>query len=65
MDLEADAELDEEADTDADGDVNGNVAEDDDAIGNRAPVQSNTDLVHDHRGRLLRDNIYGTINQNI
>jgi len=49
-----DAELPD--DEDDNGDVNGNVAEEE---------PSNTDLVHDHRGRLLRDNIYGTIDQDV
>ncbi len=43
-------------DVDADGDVDGNVAPDE---------PPNTDLVHDHRGRLLRDNIYGSIDQDV
>ena len=37
--------------------VNGNVAEPDDA--------SALDRVHDDRGRLLRDNVYGTIDQDV
>lgn len=51
------------------GEVDGNVADDGDFggddIGNRAAPRANTDLVHDHRGRLLRDNIYGTIDQDV
>ena len=63
--VDLDAELEEVADTDADGDVNGNVADDDDEAGNGPQARANTDLVHDHRGRLLRDNIYGTIDQDV
>ena len=62
---DVDAELDEVADTDVDGDVNGNVADDNDDAGNGPQARTNTDLVHDHRGRLLRDNIYGTIDQDV
>jgi poly(A) polymerase len=50
------------------GDVNGNVddgSEDEDDIGNRIGPRNNGDLVHDHRGRLLRDNVYGSIDQDV
>jgi poly(A) polymerase len=47
----ADAGLDEN------GDVNGNVAEPDETDG--------LDRAHDERGRLLRDNAYGTIDQDV
>ncbi len=49
------------------GDVNGNVddGDDDDDIGNRIEPRNSGDLVHDHRGRLLRDNLYGSIDQDV
>lgn len=50
---------------DGDDEVNGNVDDGADDFGNRPAAQGNTDLVHDHRGRLLRDNIYGTIDQDV
>ncbi len=52
-------------DVDEFGDINGNVDDGSDDFGNRAPPPGNTDLVHDHRGRLLRDNLYGTIDQDV
>jgi poly(A) polymerase len=51
---------DEEADAeglDENGDVNGNVAE--------AEATNDRDRAHDERGRLLRDNVYGTIDQDV
>lgn len=42
---------------DEEGDVNGNVADPDDADG--------FDRAHDDRGRLLRDNVYGSIDQDV
>jgi poly(A) polymerase len=50
-------DLDGIADEDAEGDVDGNVAE--------AEEQNGTDRAHDERGRLLRDNIYGSIDQDV
>jgi len=44
-------------DLDEFGDVNGNVAEPDEPNGR--------DRAHDERGRLLRDNVYGTIDQDV
>ena len=46
-----------DADLDENGDVDGNVAE---------PGQTRgRDRAHDERGRLLRDNVYGTIDQDV
>jgi poly(A) polymerase len=50
-DEDADSSLDEH------GDVNGNVAEPEDVNGR--------DRMHDGRGRLLRDNVYGSIDQDV
>ncbi len=61
-------EIDDEPDGNVaggDDEVNGNVDDGSDDFGNRAPLQGNTDLVHDHRGRLLRDNVYGSIDQDV
>jgi poly(A) polymerase len=52
-------EADDEAEGDeleAEGDIDGNVA---------ADAPRNVDRVHDDRGRLLRDNLYGTIDQDV
>ena len=46
-----------DADLDENGDVDGNVAEPGQARGR--------DRAHDERGRLLRDNVYGTIDQDV
>jgi poly(A) polymerase len=52
-----DAEADDGADLDENGDVNGNVAE---------PLHPRgLDRAHDERGRLLRDNVYGSIDQDV
>jgi poly(A) polymerase len=59
LDPELDGIAEEEADDNLDenGDINGNVAEPDDP--------RDLDRVHDDRGRLLRDNVYGTIDQDV
>jgi poly(A) polymerase len=54
------AEADDGADLDENGDVNGNVADPDDLDAPR-----DLDRKHDERGRLLRDNVYGTIDQDV
>jgi poly(A) polymerase len=55
-----DAEAEDGADLDENGDVNGNVADPDDLDAPR-----DLDRKHDERGRLLRDNVYGTIDQDV
>jgi poly(A) polymerase len=56
-DLDGITDEEAEANLDENGDVNGNVAE---------PEESNGhDRVHDDRGRLLRDNVYGSIDQDV
>lgn len=54
---EDDAEADADSNLDEHGDVDGNVAAPDDTNGR--------DRAHDERGRLLRDNVYGTIDQDV
>jgi poly(A) polymerase len=56
-DLDGITEDDAEAGLDENGDVNGNVAGPEEAGGR--------DRAHDERGRLLRDNVYGTIDQDV
>jgi len=62
VDLEADADADREVNGGEDGDVDGNVAIDDDAV---EPEFSRVDRSHDAGGRILRDNVYGTIDQDV
>ncbi len=62
VDLEADADADSEVDRGEDGDVDGNVAIDDDAV---EPEFNRVDRSHDAGGRILRDNVYGTIDQDV
>jgi len=59
IDPDLDGITDEDADENLDenGDIDGNVAEPGDS--------RNHDRLHDDRGRLLRDNVYGTIDQDV
>ncbi len=61
VDVEADADVDADGETDADGDVDGNVAEEDTGD----PRFTSVDRTHDAGGRILRDNVYGTIDQDV
>jgi len=62
VDLEADADAETEIEADDDGDADGNVAIDDDAV---EPEFNRVDRSHDAGGRILRDNVYGTIDQDV
>jgi poly(A) polymerase len=56
-DLDGITDEDSEESLDENGDVDGNVAEPEETNGH--------DRAHDERGRLLRDNVYGTIDQDV
>jgi poly(A) polymerase len=62
VDLETDADAETEVEADDDGDVDGNVAIDDDTV---EPAFNRVDRSHDAGGRILRDNVYGTIDQDV
>jgi poly(A) polymerase len=62
VDLEAEADAETEGAGDEDGDVDGNVAIDDGAV---EPEFNRVDRSHDAGGRILRDNVYGTIDQDV
>ena len=46
-------------------DLDGVTAEDDEAGAEEEEPNGNVDRAHDERGRLLRDNVYGTIDQDV
>jgi poly(A) polymerase len=62
VDLESDADADSDVEADDDGDADGNVAIDDDVV---EQDFNRVDRSHDAGGRILRDNVYGTIDQDV
>jgi poly(A) polymerase len=62
VDLESDADADSDVEADDDGDADGNVAIDDDVV---EQDFNRVDRSHDAGGRILRDNVYCTIDQDV
>ncbi|MDP9198727.1 MAG: polynucleotide adenylyltransferase PcnB [Pseudomonadota bacterium] len=62
LEVDLDAEDETEVEGDDEGDVDGNVAIDDGAV---EPEFNRVDRSHDAGGRILRDNVYGTIDQDV